>query len=43
MTLYGLNLTKGRNAKLDVIMEDDECLLTQAMLPIYAKMRAVEG
>lgn len=41
--IYDVNLTKCRDAKLDVVMEDNGCWLMQAMLPIYAKMRAVKG
>ncbi len=43
MTIYDLNLTKRRGAKLNVIMEDDGGVLSQAMLPIYANMKDVTG
>lgn len=43
MSLSTSDLTDSRNAKLDIIMEDDDCSLMQAMLPIYEKMRAVKG
>jgi len=43
MTIYNFTLTHYRDAKLDAIMEDRGGLLTQAMRPIYEKMRRVKG